>query len=372
MPSCSICNIKKGAFGCDKCQKVVCDAFECSGLCSTEMRCMELKKRSLLFYCKSCLSSDNEVNNLSFLETLLNEKMEKFFADFNSSFESLRSDFVGMASQKLSDPLPAAASSTSYAKVVSKNLQQSVVVKPKDTAQKNSQTKLDVIHGVDPINADIKINSVKHIRNGGLVVECKDSMAADKLLQLAGEKLSSKYDVHQLKKVSPRVRAVGMSEKLENEVLCDCIIQQNSDIFSGSFDCKVLDVKPVKNKSDLYQATVQLDCLSYKRVLEAGYLLVGLDLCRVYDAVELVRCFRCNGFNHTSKFCKRNHTCPRCGGAHELVDCTASELSCSNCKAANKIPSNSFDIKHAAWDHDACSAYKLRLNKLKSDLFGAQ
>lgn len=249
-----------------------------------------------------------------------------------------------------------------------------MVVKPKDITQKNSQTKLDVVHRVDPINADIKINSVKHIRNGGLVVECKDATAADKLVRLAGERLSSKYEVHQLKKVSPRIRAVGMSEKLDNGVLGDCIIQQNSDIFSESFECKVLDVKPVKNKGDLYQATVQLDCLSYRRVLEAGYLLVGLDLCRVYDAVELVRCFRCNGFNHTSKSCKRSHTCPRCGDAHELVDCTASdaELSCANCEAANKNPSNSFDIKHAAWDYEACSVYKMRLNKLKSDLFGTR
>lgn len=113
MTSCSVCNAKKGAFSCDRCERAVCDAFECSGLCSTEIRCMELKKRSLLFYCKSCLASDREVDNLSFLESLLNKKMEKFFADFNSSFECLRNDFIRMASQRQSDPLPAAASSVS-------------------------------------------------------------------------------------------------------------------------------------------------------------------------------------------------------------------------------------------------------------------
>lgn len=375
MTSCSACNVKSGAFSCDKCGRLVCEAYDCSGLSSTEIRCMELKRRSLLFYCKSCLSSNN-TNDLGFLESLLNEKMEKFFTDFNSSFGLLRNDMLKMASQRLSEPHSGADSFASYAKAASKNLQQSVVVKPKDTTQKNSQTKIDLIHGVNPVSEDIKINTVKHIRNGGLVVGCKDAEDAGRLVKMVGERLSSKYDIHQLKKISPRIRVAGMSERYDAGVLQKCIIQQNDDIFSESFDCKVLDVKAVKKKNDVFQATVQLDCVSYQRILDAGYLVVGLDVCRVYDAVELIRCFRCNGFNHTSKSCKHNRTCPRCGEDHELQICSVSDsgLCCVNCKAANKNKNASdlFDTKHAAWDYEVCSVYKFKLSKLKSDLFGAQ
>lgn len=312
---------------------------------------------------------------MDMLEDLFNSKMEEFLKNINSSFESLKENLMSLASQKLSSlPSTVSPSVSTYAKAVSKNSQQSVVVKPKDISQKNSQTKIDLVHGVDPVGSQIKVNTVKHIRNGGIVVDCKGAEDADKLVRLVEEKLSSKYEIHPVKKVFPRVRIAGISEKYDKDVLRDYIVKQNEALFHDSAECKVLEVNNIKNKIDLYQATLQLDSLSYGKVLESGCLLVGFEICRVFDAVEVTRCFRCNGFNHTSKLCKRDQTCPRCGESHDLKECTASEteLCCVNCRVAGERSGSTIDARHAVWDYNACSVYKQKVARLKSDLFGAQ
>lgn len=372
MPSCCICKGRGNGkvFGCDKCGKLYCDA--CGSISSSEIRCLELKKRTLLFHCNACVTAGGQSHDLA---DLIDSKMQEALRELNTVFETFKTEFMQMAATKLSSVSVAAEPlENTYANVISKQSQRSVMIKPKDGTQKNSKTKLDVVHGVDPVGSQIKINSVKQIRNGGLIVNCEGTAQADKFVQLAGQRLSTGYDVRPLKKILPRIRVAGMSEKLSPEVLRDYIMKQNEDAFAESSECRILKLSSIKNKSDLYQATVQLDSLSYEKILRFGYIIVGLDVCRVYDAVEISRCFKCNGYNHTSHSCKRDLSCPRCGSDHGVKLCTVteSELCCINCKQVNTKSGKSFDTKHAVWDTQSCSVYKQMIAKLKSDLFGTQ
>lgn len=369
MSPCSHCDNNARTFSCDRCHKLFCDT--CSALTSSEIRCLELKKRTLVFYCKECLGTEGG-DQASLLERMLDEKMGEFLRGLSSSFEHFKSDFLALAMDGFSTPV--SSSRPSFADVAAGESRQSVVVKPRDSSQKNSQTKLDLVHTIDPVAADVKIDTVKHIRDGGLIVSCKSAGDADKFVQLVDQKLSARYEVRSLKKILPRVRIVGISEKLDNDVLLNCVLKQNDKVFHSSAECKVFNVVCIKNKADMYQATLQLDNLSYHNALESGHLLVGLDVCRVFDAVEVPRCFRCNGFGHTSKACKLKRTCPRCTRDHDLKDCSVSdgELCCVNCRVANERSGAAFDAGHATWNYAVCSAYKQRLSRLKADLFGKQ
>jgi hypothetical protein len=64
------------------------------------------------------------------------------------------------------------------------------------------------------------------------------------------------------------------------------------------------------------QCELSLDLDTYKRILELGHVLVGLSSCSVFDAVFVVRCYKCNGFNHTAKYCKNDSSCQLCGKHH--------------------------------------------------------
>jgi hypothetical protein len=63
---------------------------------------------------------------------------------------------------------------------------------------------------------------------------------------------------------------------------------------------------------------IQVDRPSYDKLIQAGGLFIGYDYCYTFDAVEVLRCYNCNGYHHTSKSCKNKKSCPRCGGAEKL------------------------------------------------------
>lgn len=91
-----------------------------------------------------------------------------------------------------------------------------VIVKPKNSSnQKNSATKIDVLQEINPIKSNISISNVKIISNGGIVIGCESVNEISKFKELANEKLCDNYDTADIKSLSPRLRVVGMSEKLE-------------------------------------------------------------------------------------------------------------------------------------------------------------
>lgn len=78
------------------------------------------------------------------------------------------------------------------------------------------------------------------------------------------------------------------------------------------------------------QAIIEVDIESYNNIIGTGKLLVGYDSCKVWDATQIRRCFKCSGFNHMSTQCKQKEpTCSKC--SHLLKECQSSSLKCVNC-----------------------------------------
>jgi hypothetical protein len=114
-----------------------------------------------------------------------------------------------------------------------------------------------------------------------------------------------------------------------------------------------------------------VDISTYKKALSVRHCLIGLDSCTIYDAVEVSRCFNCNGFNHSSHKCKSALSCPRCAKDHAVKDCKASELCCINCpKLQEKADDEVIDCNHATWEYDKCLSHQRLISKVKLNLFG--
>jgi hypothetical protein len=177
--------------------------------------------------------------------------------------------------------------------------------------------------------------------------------------------MSSRYNVHEVGGVPQKIRIVGMTRKFTPEDLRDYLFACNVTILSKISECKILKIFPTKKNQNIFQAIEQVDKLVYDRALQAGNLFVGYDSCSVYDAFDVLRCFRCNEFNHGSRICKKPVSCPVCSGEHDLKDCKSNSKKCSNCV---KLNNSGIAVDHAVWEKDKCSAYSDALNKIRSNV----
>jgi hypothetical protein len=182
---------------------------------------------------------------------------------------------------------------------------------------------------------------------------------------LISDRLSG-YNVKDLPLLHPRVRISHIDSSVSQDKLLEYILSQNKSLFSKSFKCVPKKFSPLRNNTTLNQTLLEVDVASYRNILAAGKLLIGYDYCRVWDAVDLRRCFNCSGFHHLSRECRQTEPlCPRCAGHHCVKDCTSKTLKCINCSALRDEHPD-IDCIHAAWDNSKCTTYKSQLATFKS------
>lgn len=59
-------------------------------------------------------------------------------------------------------------------------------------------------------------------------------------------------------------------------------------------------------------------------------------------------CFKCWGYYHIAKNCKRQETCHKCAGEHKASECKATKLRCVNCIYKNKTHNLKINDEHDA------------------------
>lgn len=262
-----------------------------------------------------------------------------------------------------------AGAGSNYAEVVKrKEASHAVVIRPKKADQSVVQTKSDILKSFNPLTENVQVSKVRPIKNGGVIIECQESSELEKAVT---EKLSAGYEIRHVKTPLPNVRVVGISECIDRDLIIPYVIKQNEMLLTPESTCRLLSFSQTKRNSKVFQATLELDVTTYERVLKANHIIVGFDVCAVYDAVTPIRCFKCSGFNHTSRFCKGTLSCPRCGESHEVKECRAGDggLKCVNCLDLNKKGGTSYPTNHAVWDLLNCAALKLATGRLKHNLF---
>nr|CAH7753147.1 unnamed protein product [Callosobruchus chinensis]CAH7767673.1 unnamed protein product [Callosobruchus chinensis] len=254
-----------------------------------------------------------------------------------------------------------------YADVVKNKTRPALIIQPKNANQAVNQTKSDILSHANPAEAEVQLTRVRSVRDGGILIGCKSKEENQKLKAMVQEKLSDNYEVREVSGVNPRIRVVGMNCKYTEETLKNLISSGNPDLFSNSCDFKIIKHFPTKKNENIFQAIVQVDRLSYEKIMRAGHLFVGLDSCGIFDAVEIYRCYKCNEFHHSSGRCTNAITCPVCSENHELKQCKSQIRKCTNCLRLHS-KDQSVAVDHAVWEKEKCLAYNNALEKLKRDI----
>ena len=265
-------------------------------------------------------------------------------------------------------PLNIGAVKSYASKLAGAGSQSKVMIKPKN-AQKALQTQEDLLLNVNLLQENIHVTNSKKGKDGAIIVGCNDKENSKRLEQLASNKLSKDYDVFVLRSEHPKIKVVGIPSCIDKESLLDYLKSQNPDLLANATEYRLLHLWSLRKNKKIFQATIQLDLITYNKVMNAGGMLVGLNICKVYDDTKVSRCFKCNGFNHTQIRCPRPKVCPICAEQHEASACKSLVKACINCQNLKIVHGFDVEVNHPAFDYNNCFAYKFAQAKLRNAIF---
>lgn len=329
-----------------------------------------MKTPGLHWYCQHCNKIKDKYESI--ITNLLEAKINDVLKDVQLIFSDVKHEIMKLAEQKLSDitslslsqnSLPNGPNKPLFSEVTSR--ESMVVIKPKNSDQSNGQTKTDIMKTLNPLDLNIQVSKVKNVKSGGILIGCNKPDDAHKLKQMAEEKLSSEYKIREVKNNNPKLKLVGMIEEYTEDQLLKFIKTQNK-VLSENSECRIVKIWPTKKNVHLYQAIVELDSDTFRKVMTQGNLFVNYDACTVYDATDLKICFKCSGFNHFQNKCKSTKfVCPKCSLDHSIKDCASDAApKCANCLNAKLT-----DYNHFVWDSVKCTVYQKKLEHYKHSLF---
>lgn len=110
---------------------------------------------------------------------------------------------------------------------------------------------------------------------------------------------------------------------------------------------------------------IEMSELIHQHILKKGFLNMGWSRCKVFDYVKMTRCYKCWGFFHIAKYCKKDEVCGKCAGSHPTNDCNNDIVKCISCENdKNGLNLTEIEKSHYVKDKN-CPSFKYFLDKLK-------
>lgn len=230
-----------------------------------------------------------------------------------------------------------------------------IVVKPKDITQSSDSTKSAVKNVINA--SEFKIQGVRNVNKGGIVIECDTKDEIEQLRKDAESKLGDNYEVTAQTGRCPKVKIIGFSSEVDDEQLLNSLIEQNREIFSGCPKPKIVHRFKTKKSNGM---KLEVNGTVFGKLMSAKRIIIGWDTCIIHEAFDLLRCFKCCGYHHTSKSCSAPVTCSKCSLNHDIKECSSAEEKCINCTLSAKALKIDLNTNHSALSLE-CEVYKRKI-----------
>ena len=205
-------------------------------------------------------------------------------------------------------------------------------------------------------NLKIAVNSLKKRSDGSIQVKCSNSKDGELLKTELDKIFIDKSTINRPSLNKPRLKIIGVENDFDLEEVSAALKNQNS-IECETNDFKVLHIHKLKNK-DSKTIYLETSPIIFQRLLARKKVFIGWQRCRIYEDLNINRCFNCNGYGHSAKNCKNGTTCAHCSGDHNTNSCTNKNVAkCINCIRANAKFKLNRNIDHQAFDEKCCESY---------------
>lgn len=364
--ACCVCkkNSDKFLVKCDGCSKETCQ--ECVTLTASEIKVLQLKnKRSLVYYCGDCTSTD--------APRLWNKMLQAHEALIQTQKELIASHKVALEEkdkelQNLREKF-STLDKGNYAAVLSGRKQMSsemkekiptLVIKPKDSNQTCFETKKQVAEIIQNCEYGIGVRRTRNCPEGAIKIKCRTKNELDIMVTSmeSTAAMAGKYTTEVEKLNKPRLKVVQIEKDYSPEELKSLILKQNN-LQCDPDGLKVVYMQKIIAKNT-FTAYLEVSASLYTEIMVERdmRIFVGWQRCRVYNDLNLRRCWKCGGYGHTGKNCKNEQHCQLCAGAHDTKSCENKEVEkCVNCIKANEQYNADRPIDHCALDERKCETY---------------
>lgn len=352
------------------------DSLNCGGVYNRRMhaKCVGINKTVLkaymeldnLFYmCNECINNsmraiNSKLGKIMSVITIYDERVTRYEKDMIVLKDGV--DELKMCVNKNNDETVAMSKMNTqcipvkertYAEKVKQNDPVILVVPKQD--QTVQVTQKDVMNLMDP--TEIPIGKMRNATKGTNVFEGRNKEDLDTIRRYAEEKLGSSYDVKLSELRKPKIIVSGLSEKMSDEEIVTKLKKQNEVIQDSE-----LRVVSIFGKHKL-NVVIEIDSDSFNKIMtgECKKLNIGWSSCMVKEYVNVLNCFKCQGFNHKAKDCTKTRACKKCAGEHDVSECRSKVTRCTNCIQANQKLNLNLHTNHVARS-EKCKVMERRIN----------
>ncbi|XP_075156975.1 uncharacterized protein LOC142230218 [Haematobia irritans] len=350
---------------CGKCNLICRDVeVRCGGYCEKNyhMKCVGLSKyecdalfkyKNLRYICDGCMNFIKLTNeNYKSLFNLVKQSETKMAEEINKT-NKLMEQQVKVAKAEIVREIKRAQTNTgddTYASKLKSANSVPVILKPKNQ-QTSELTEKEVKEKIKPSDLNMTVKRIAKRNDGIIAISCDNVSERNALSDKIKEKMGNEYEVQAPRMRNPKILVTGMSEELEKSVIVRAIKNQN-DINDVNLQC--IKVYKSNKNPQIFNAIIETDGEGYNKIMGKKKIYVEWDRCPVYEICNVLRCFKCWGFNHTAKYCKNDgQICAKCSQTgHTYRECRNSSK-CINCvKAKERLRLADIDIGHDSRSED--------------------
>ncbi|KAK9293553.1 hypothetical protein QLX08_011541 [Tetragonisca angustula] len=215
---------------------------------------------------------------------------------------------------------------------------------------------------ITPKEEKLNIKNLRRIQGNGVLVETESRENIESLL--ASEKLrKAGLTVEIPPKKNPRLIIYDVPKMDNDTEIIETIIDQN---INEKEKVKLrpqmrIAFKTGDKSKDRNNVIIEVSKEVRDILINKGRLFMGWSYCRVQDYIAVTRCYKCQGFGHTSRYCKSEmDICGHCStSGHSFKDCPNKHkaATCSNCKRMGR------NSNHVVTSRE-CPLYISSLNQL--------
>lgn len=209
------------------------------------------------------------------------------------------------------------------------------------------------------------IASVKPKGKTNITLTFNNADEAQKTEDLLNDIYRNKLVVKKVQSNSPQIKITRLFTKLENTAdIVNQIKDQNHWLRNATFE--VAREYSVETLNGTYRnLIINCDLILQKEFMRREAIIFGINECRCFEYVDVLRCNKCLRYGHFARECTFLPTCKRCTEHHETGECVAAHVvdKCANCILSNKRGTN-YPIKHRTTD-ERCPVRTERVEALK-------